>query len=136
MFSVALLAGLLCSLALQAKTKCAHELKDMNACAEVTWSLGPKYGIFSKAQVKLTNKDGSPFKEAGKLEVYPWMIMENGHEHGARETVSKVNPNGVIDVSMIQLMKMPGAWYLRLKKTGTKNSDHLVSIPIQVEDKK
>lgn len=116
-----------------AANTCTHPVKEIDACAQVTWTLGPKFGIFSKALVKLTAKDGSALKNIPELEIYPWMKMENGHEHGARETVTKVTAPGEYEVSMIHLMKMPGEWFLRIKKPKAKaQSDYLVSIPIAI----
>ena len=121
------------SSSISAATTCQHPVKEIDACAQVTWTLGPKYGIFSKAQVKLTAKDGSALKNVPELEIYPWMKMENGHEHGARETVTKMSGPGEYEVSMIHLMKMPGEWFLRIKRPKAKaQSDYLVSIPITI----
>lgn len=115
-------------------TVCTHKVKEIDACAQVEWKLGPKYGIFSKAIVTLKDSSGAAPKSLPELEFYPWMIMEGGHEHGARETVTKESAPGVYEVSMIHLMKMPGRWELRIKKKGKKSSDDaLVSIPIEIK---
>jgi len=122
------------SMPLFATPSCAHKLKELGGCARIEWKLGPKYGIFSKAQVTLTDETGSPLKNADKLEFYPWMVMEGGQEHGARETVAKKLSEGVYEVSMIHLMKMPGHWSLRIKKAGAKaKSDYLAAIPIVIK---
>ncbi len=114
--------------------ECAHKLKEIDACATIEWNLGPKYGIFSKATVTLKDAQGAAVKSLPELEFYPWMIMEGGHEHGARETVTKESAPGVYEVSMIHLMKMPGEWQLRIKKKGAKSKDEaLVAIPIEIK---
>lgn len=134
LFALALVVGLvILNPSIAAAKTCQYPVKEIDACAEVTWTLGPRFGIFSKAQVKLTAKDGSPLKNVPELEIYPWMKMENGHEHGARETVTKMSAPGEYEVSMIHLMKMPGEWFLRIKKPKAKSqSDYLVSIPIVI----
>lgn len=49
------------------------------------------------------------------LRIYPWMIMDNGMEHGSRpETIKFDANNGVYLVSNIFLMKMMGYWEMRL----------------------
>ena len=113
---------------------CAHPVKELGACAEVKWLLGPKYGIFSKAQVDLKTADGKAYVPSEELDFYPWMMMEGGHEHGARETVVKKLAPGSYEVAMIHLTKMPGKWFLRLKKSGAKARDeYLLSMPIDVK---
>ncbi len=127
--------SMMASVLLSAKaSECTYKLKDIDACATLKWELGPKYGIFSKAIVTLKNSVGAVPTDLPKLDIYPWMKMEGGHEHGARETVIKEQSPGVYEVSMIHLMKMPGHWELRIKKVGTKSKDDaLVSLPIEIK---
>lgn len=121
-------------LSLLSASECAYKLKELDACANLSWQLGPKYGIFSKATVTLKNAKGEAAANLPEFVFYPWMKMEGGHEHGARETVVKKLSEGVYEVSMIHLMKMPGHWELRIKKAGTKDKDDaLVALPIEIK---
>ena len=100
------------------KSDCPVELSKHNLCANISWKLGPQYGIYSKAVVTYWKKglkaeglvDPNP-----SLEVYPWMIM-HGMEHGSRPVVINRLSNGSYRVSKILFTKMNhGFWEMRFK---------------------
>lgn len=110
---------------------CEIELEGLDTCAEIKWLQGPKYGIFSKIQVTYFKKDDkakNPVNPSTEIEVYPWMIMDGGMEHGARDTVTKQISTGVFEVNFIQFMKMDGGyWEMRFKKKGTHSKTHAIA---------
>lgn len=57
-----------------------------------------------------------------KAKVYPWMIMEGGHEHGARPVSIEIVDETEIIVRNILLMQMNGKWFIRLN-LDAKDSD-------------
>ena len=99
---------------------CPVELTKHKLCADISWKLGPQYGIYSKAVVtywkKGLKKEGFVDPEPN-LEVYPWMIMP-GMEHGGSQVKTKKLAKGTYEIDQILFLKMQGFWELRFKEPG------------------
>jgi len=61
---------------------------------------------------KKSDIDQNPVQVEG-LRIYPWMIMDNGMEHGTRPETLRFQ-EGYYYVEGIYLMKMMGYWEMRL----------------------
>ena len=102
------------------KADCPVELTKHKLCADISWKLGPQYGIYSKAVVTYWKKG---LKKEGlidpnpSIEVYPWMIMP-GMEHGGSKVKTKKLAKGTYEIDQILFVKMTGFWELRFKEPG------------------
>lgn len=58
--------------------------------------------------------------EIDGLKIYPWMIMDNGMEHGSRaETLTYDSSRGVYVVSNLYFSRMMGFWEIRMALIGS-----------------
>jgi hypothetical protein len=104
---------------------CDNYIPNHKVCVSLEWVDGPFINArgqraFSSARVTVTNLDGEARPFDG-LQVYPWMIMSGGHQHGARPVVINSEADGVYKVSEILMNEMMGVWQMRvaLKPEGT-----------------
>ncbi len=120
LLALSLVSFLLTTNAFASKTDCPVELTKHNLCANISWKLGPQYGIYSKAVVTYWKKG---LKSEGfvdpnpSLEVYPWMIMP-GMEHGGSKVKAKRLTKGTYEIDQILFLKMQGFWEIRFKEPG------------------
>ena len=118
--TISLITFLIMTNVYASKSDCPVELSKHNLCANISWKLGPQYGIYSKAVVTYWKKglkaeglvDPNP-----SLEVYPWMIMPK-MEHGGSKVKIKKLAKGTYEIDQILLLKMQGFWELRFKEPG------------------
>jgi hypothetical protein len=85
-----------------------------NVCAKLNWITGPFFDQFNSASISLSETNF-------KLNVLPWMVMTNGHDHGSRPVVlTTIAPREYL-VEKIYFMKgMQGNWFLRLQLINEK----------------
>lgn len=119
-----------------AELKCEVEIKELNLCAQLSWSEGPEWGKFSHAELKYWKKQDKgqtlvdPQEE---LVAYPWMIMPR-MEHGGRAPVVTKVSDGHYRLERFQFAKMPGHWEVRLKKKGgSERNDALAIFRVPLE---
>jgi hypothetical protein len=88
-----------------------------NICVKTQWINGPSYNQFNSMAVTLSNETSL------KLNVIPWMVMTEGHEHGSRPVNVIANSNRDYIVEKIYFMSgMMGQWYLRYQLINNQNA--------------
>ena len=86
-------------------------------CAKVEWLQGPNYNQFNSIEISL-NKESTY-----KLNIIPWMVMSEGHEHGSRPVKITATSSTHYIVEKIYFMGgMMGDWYLRFQLLNADNS--------------
>lgn len=73
--------------------------------------------LFSKAEISIWTKGDSSHTpvEIEGLEIYPYMVMKDGHHHGTKSVFEYNSIFQVYTLSQINFQDMPGCWSLRLK---------------------
>lgn len=86
-----------------------------NVCAQLEWQTTPVFNQYTSATVTLKNN------HAYTLNVIPWMIMAQGHEHGSRPVViTSVSANDYLIEKIYFMGGMKGEWFLRLQLMNAK----------------
>lgn len=86
-----------------------------NICAEVQWQTTPVFNQYTSATITLKNN------QTYTLNVIPWMVMAQGHEHGSRPvTITNVSPNDYLIEKIYFMGGMKGEWFLRLQLLNDK----------------
>lgn len=98
---------------------CPMSFKEVNLCADLTWVQGPVLNQTSHFQVKFWDKldeSQTALSPAYDVEIYTWMIMANGHNHGGPGiTVNEVLP-GIFESKDARFFmgRMQGYWQVRV----------------------
>lgn len=105
---------------------CPIDLTAADLCADLAWIEGPYDGKTSQFRVKFW-KSGDEDQVAKspqyKLDIYSWMVMGNGHNHGGPKlTWSEVSP-GVFEVldARFFMGQMQGHWLVRIDLLDNQN---------------
>lgn len=99
---------------------CPIEFKEINLCGAVTWIDGPYDGKVSKFQVNFWEKGDQyhePISPAYDIDIYSWMIMENGHSHGGPQMSYQEVSQGIFEVNDARFFMggMRGFWEVRIE---------------------
>ncbi len=79
-------------------------------CAKINWINGPSFNQYNNASVTLKNNQGL------KLNIFPWMVMGGGHEHGSRPVkITEISPDDYLIEKIYFMGGMKGDWFLRLQ---------------------
>jgi hypothetical protein len=77
-------------------------------CVDMKWITGPSADAFNSASFHVS-------ETKLHLNVLPWMVMSEGHEHGSRPVVmTNISPDDYL-VEKMYFMKMMGSWFLKLQ---------------------
>ena len=83
-------------------------------CSKLTWITGPSINQFNTATIQLS-------ETSLKLKVFPWMVMEGGHEHGSRPVIiNEVTPGDYLIEKIYFMGGMQGSWFLKLQLLNDK----------------
>lgn len=111
---------------------------DQVACLSLTWKKGPflnsspRDAQFSHLEAFFYDPTTRKVLKDHSFTIYPWMVMDNGHEHGTSYT-TEIRDDGVILLKDIRFMSMPGYWQIRvgLEADGeSKLTENVLLIPL------
>lgn len=91
-------------------------IKEYATCLGYQWIEGPYLngrGERTYSTLRLTF-DTHRELDLQKANIYPWMIMHGGHQHGARPVEIEVIDNTEIMVRKILFTQMNGKWFVRI----------------------
>lgn len=100
-------------------------IKEYATCLGYQWIEGPYLngrGERAYSTLRLTF-DTHRELNLQKANIYPWMIMRGGHQHGARPVEIEVIDNTEILVRKILFTQMNGKWFVRIN-LDAEMSDH------------
>ena len=89
-------------------------------CVLPQWIVGPYFNgrgerVSSELQLTFRALHGEIENiDLAKSKLYPWMIMQGGHQHGARPVTLEINSPDQVIVTNILLSQMNGQWFFRL----------------------
>lgn len=85
-------------------------------CATVSWISGPVLNQFSSANIHISETHL-------KLNVIPWMVMNNGHQHGSRPvSTTVISPNEYLVEKIYFMGGMMGDWFLKMQLVDDQNN--------------
>ena len=78
-------------------------------CASLNWVSGPNLNQYNSVAVHTSETNL-------KLNLVPWMVMSNGHEHGSRPIImTTVTPVDYLFEKIYFMGGMSGEWFLKLQ---------------------
>lgn len=123
-------------LSLSSLAHCPIEFKTEGLCAELTWLKGPFLNVESTFEVKFWQKGSGHVYQTPKNEVdlYSWMIMDNGHSHGGPMISWTQTEEGVflVEDARFFMMGMKGFWNVVIS-TKDENFNEVESHMVRVE---
>jgi len=100
-------------------SSCPLELTEVDLCAKLTWIDGPHLDKKSHFKVEFWDKfDESQARVTPSFDIniYAWMIMQNGHSHGGPKMTWNKTKEGVFEVKDARFFMhgMKGYWEVRI----------------------
>lgn len=108
---------------------CPMEFKEVDLCANIKWINGPNLGQKSHFQLTFWEKGDhshNPVSPDIDIDIFSWMIMDNGHSHGGpKMNFHEIIP-GVFEVRDARFFMhgMHGYWEIR---TNLIDEGHVIS---------
>ncbi len=111
-------------LSFQASAHCPMTFKNSNLCAGLTWTDGPNLNQTSSFEIMFWKKGDSnhePVSPAFDINIYSWMIMANGHNHGGPLFDTPEVSTGIFKTEEARFFMhgMQGYWEIRVDLTDT-----------------
>ncbi len=115
--------------------QCDYNFKTVNLCADLKWLTAPVTGKHSSFELKFYDQnDGDKKAKDPKKEVniFTWMKMENGHDHGGPGLVVTKKDNLWLVEKARFFGGMSGSWWIRVElKDGAKVLE-MVEFPVKL----
>lgn len=105
-------------------------------CAKIFWIVGPSRPNENSFTLKFWDKeigsaDSGPYVDPGHdVFVLPWMVMDNGHEHGTSPVTISEDDVGIYNVTRLFFI-MAGRWQIHVQ---LKDGDTVVKSAMQHVD--
>lgn len=126
---------LLSLLPTMAFANCDYKFKTLNLCGEITWKSKPVSGKATDFDLKFFKSDDKKKVaiDPGKsLNIFSWMKMSNGHDHGGPGLVVKREGN-IWNVSKARFFGgMSGTWWIRVEVKDTEKTIETVEFPVNL----
>lgn len=115
------------SLNVFSEANCPLEFSSENLCAELTWIDGPYLNEESTFEVRFWNKfnPGKLVSPQNEVEMYSWMIMDNGHSHGGPAISWTEESEGLfmVEDARFFMMGMKGYWNIVIRTLDESGSE-------------
>lgn len=112
---------------LNASANCPINFETTQLCAKLEWTKGPLLNEKSHFKVTFWNvadESETPVSPNYEVDIYSWMIMDNGHNHGGPAlTYIEKNPGEFISKDARFFMgRMKGSWQIKIELIGNSKS--------------
>ena len=103
---------------------CDFYFESEDLCANFEWTKGPVLNEYSSFEVSFFNEGDSSqtVSPISNINIFTWMVMDNGHSHGGPTIhVEEVQPGVfIVDDAKFFMHGMKGHWLVKMQlKTGT-----------------
>jgi hypothetical protein len=114
-----LLVTILSFLAVNASANCPIDFDNTGLCAQLEWTQGPVLNQKSHFKVTFWEKNDvnqTQISPKFDVDIFSWMIMDNGHSHGGPAlTYNEVTPGVFISKDARFFMgRMKGSWQVKI----------------------
>lgn len=105
-------------LSLNSFSHCPIDFTEVDLCADIQWIDGPHDGAVSQFKLMFWKKGDqfhAPISPDFEVDIYAWMTMDNGHNHGGPQMTYKEISEGVFEVNDARFFMhgMRGYWEVR-----------------------
>ena len=114
---------------------CEFKFESENLCSEIKWLTGPFVGKPSSFELKFFDENDeqrlakAPNK---KVEIYTWMKMDNGHDHGGPGLVITREEN-IWKIEKARFFGgMSGTWWVRVELQEEGQMIERVEFPVKL----
>lgn len=115
--------------------QCEFSFKTENLCSEIKWLTGPFVGKPSSFELKFfdsTDKNKSAKKPKNEVNIYTWMKMNNGHDHGGPGLVINEKKN-IWTVEKARFFGgMSGSWWVRVELKESNKVLEMIEFPVKL----
>lgn len=116
---------------------CEYNFKTAKLCTDIKWLTKPVTGKASSFELKFFSaEDKSKAAKAPSKEVniYSWMKMSNGHDHGGPGLVVTRKENTWLVEKARFFGGMSGSWWIRVELKDADKVLEMVEIPVTVAE--